>query len=117
MGNIWVWIVSMVLGGAGAGWIIIRFSPQSEKFWVLPSAYTAIFLLFYGITALTGFWIRTKFWKKSGRNEMYRASARQGLFFGLMSVAVLTLLSENLFSWWTMGLLFAIFILLEIYAR
>lgn len=115
--RLWGWLFSAVLGGVGIGLLTTRFSPQDGKFWLLPAIYTALFFLIYGLAALGGFGLRSMFRKKAGRNELSRTASRQGVLFGVMSVAILMLLAANFFNWWSAGLLFLIFVLLELYVR
>ena len=115
--KIWGWLLSAVIGGVGLGIVATRFSPQDGQFWVMPAIYVSAFFLFYGLAALGGYWVRRVFWKNTGRNEQLRTASRQGVLLGLMGVAILMLLAANFFNWWSAGLLFLIFVLLELYVR
>lgn len=114
---IWGWIFSTLLGATAVIVLITRYSPQEGKIWVMPAVYAGIFLTAFGLVAIIGFVLRLRFLDKAGRNMMVRTASRQGVFLGLMSVAILMLSAQNFFNWWTAGLIFAMFVLLELYAR
>ena len=109
-----VFVVSSALG-----LMFFNFSSPygSRQLWILSAAYVLVFLWVFSLVFFFGYFFRSLFWKIGTRHEFAKSATRQGVLLGLLAVILLMLQASSLLTFSISVLLFAVFILIEFYAR
>lgn len=102
-----------------AAWLVLlaRVDPAGASFSTLALFYLVLLIAASTLFGILGFLLRRLL--LLGRGERYyvwRTARRQGLWFGLILVSGLLLLSQDLLKIWTAASLFIVFGLIELYA-
>jgi hypothetical protein len=77
--------------------------------------YLSLFLALSGTACLVGFLVRFVALKRELAFYAVRTAFRQSFMFALFIIAILVLLSQQLFSWVNLGLLIAVFAIAEMF--
>lgn len=95
--------------------VIVSIDPTASPVLGLVAFYLTSFLSLLGSFTLLGFFFRW-IWYRSRRPHRYKVSTafRQGLWWSLALNVSLALQSQNMLSWWLIGLMLILFISLEL---
>jgi len=108
---------AVVIAAAGLAYVILGFAPDKGGAWPLAAVYILVFTGSYGAALFAGYAVRITLWRGAVRSDLVRASNRQAVLIGFLTVAILMLQAGKVFNLWSAGLLFLIFVLLELYIQ
>lgn len=95
--------------------ILCLINPETTNILGFILFYLSLFLALSGTAALTGFFVRFKWRKQALMITAVKIAFRQSFLFAFLIVAILWLLSQNLFSWLNLILLIIIISVLEFF--
>lgn len=87
------------------GYILLTVNPDTTNWLGFSLFYLALFIAITGAAAIIGFLIRFAALKQELVFYAVKEAFRQSFFFAFLIIAILFLLSQNLFTWWNVGLL------------
>ncbi|MEI7497795.1 MAG: hypothetical protein WCK11_00745 [Candidatus Falkowbacteria bacterium] len=91
--------LATIICWAGWGYVVVAIDPIQSGLYGLGLFYLALFLAVSGTGAIFGFFVRFIALKQALVFHSVSDAFRQSFFFGFLVVAVLFLLSRQLFSW------------------
>lgn len=113
-----IWLLGVVWVSATVGLLVSMWSvdPTNAQILQFVLIYVLIFTWIFSGTAILGYISRVVLIKKGVHYEFYKVSRRQGVWFGLLAFAILSLKAAGIFSLWTGILLGASLLFVEYYA-
>ena len=99
----------------GLLWTIVQLNPYQNQAVSLLIFYCFVFLLVFSVSIQLGFWVRHRFGLRELVAQHFKTSARQGLFFGVLTTALLLLQAYRLTGWVNSLLLTGTITCLEFY--
>jgi hypothetical protein len=111
------YLTTMILATVGSALcltaVVLLISPDQNNVLGMALFYTAMFLTVMGTASILGFVVRFVLLKKRLVAHVVIISFRQAFLIAFLTVTVLILLSQRLFSWLNMGFLIVGFTTLE----
>lgn len=107
--------IAALLCWAAFGYILWTVDPETTNWIGFALFYLSLFLSLAGTAAIAGFVIRFVGLKRELIFNSVKTAFRQSFLFAFLIIAVLFLLSENLFTWLNAGLLVAGLTILEFF--
>lgn len=107
--------VSAVLSTTSLIAVLLRVSPLESSLQALPAFFASVFLSVSSIAtlALYALW---KFlpYHSWDTGKLLSVSMRQGILLGLATLITFIFLTLGILSWWTVALIYGVFVLVEI---
>lgn len=110
-----IMLLTTLLCWAGWGCVLFTVDPESTNWIGFLLFYFSLFLAMTGTAAIAGFLIRFAGLKRELAFYSVKEAFRQSFLFAFLIIAVLFLLSKNLFTWLNLGLLVVGMTILEFF--
>ena len=105
--------VLLILSLGALAWLINSFTPSRSGLVLL--FYVLTTLAGFAASTLIGFYLRKLIGQREFLNSYISSASRQGVWFSLILVVSLVLLSRNLFTWINASFLILTFVFFESY--
>lgn len=109
-----MFVVTLVFAGLLA-LSLIRIDPATTQWIGLVAVTLALLLFFWSLFGTLLLAHRSANWRRRKKNLGLAVSLRQASFFSILAVTALYLQKFDLLTWWNIGIMVAIVVLLEIF--
>lgn len=115
--NLKEYIIIFAMGTiiSSVAWVIVLFNidPATAGILAFLTFYLTLFIALNGFFTTSATVLRSIFQRRRKLESTVTTSLRQGIIFSMLLTGSLALLSQNLFTWWTLILLILVSALIE----